>query len=44
MKANEVFEIIKNLEAEEKWNLLNMLYDEYYTTRPGNKSEIDEDY
>lgn len=30
MKAFEVFELIKNLENEERWKLLDLLYDEYY--------------
>ncbi|MFC5734055.1 hypothetical protein [Cytobacillus gottheilii] len=35
MKAEEVLSIIKNLENEERWKLLSLLYDEYY-----NKSDI----
>ena len=32
MKAEEVFDLIKNLDNGERWKLLDMLYDEYYNT------------
>ncbi|UDY80741.1 hypothetical protein [Geobacillus phage GR1] len=40
MTAKEVLEIIKNMNVEEKWKLLEMMYNEYYNTRAkrGEKS------
>ncbi|WP_255293631.1 hypothetical protein [Bacillus wiedmannii] len=32
MKANEVLELIKSLENSERWELLEMMYDEYYNS------------
>ncbi|PHE70516.1 hypothetical protein COF77_25215 [Bacillus wiedmannii] len=32
MTANEVLELIKNLENSERWELLELMYDEYYNS------------
>lgn len=32
MKAEEIFEMIKNLDADERYKLLDLMYDEYYNT------------
>lgn len=37
MKAEEILEMIKSLENEERWKLLEMMYDKYYNKR-GEKS------
>lgn len=35
--AEEIFELIKNLENGERWKLLEMMYDEYYNKRSNPK-------
>lgn len=32
MKAEDVLELVDQLETEEKWKLLSMLYDAYYNS------------
>ena len=32
MKAEEVMELINQMETEEKWKLLSMMYDAYYNS------------
>lgn len=43
MKAEEMFTMIKELENEERINLLNLLFDEYYNTGIHPKAEIEMD-
>lgn len=33
MTAEKIFKMIMELENEERWKLLDMLYDEYYNPR-----------
>lgn len=39
MKADEIFETIQQLEDAERWQLLNMMFDEYFNTRENVKGE-----
>ncbi|MED0667750.1 hypothetical protein P4T04_15605 [Bacillus badius] len=43
MKAEEVLEIIKNMDNEERWKLLNEMYDTYFNMKH-EKAELDLDY
>ena len=43
MRAEEVFEIIKNLENSERWELLTMLFYEYYNNQGIPKAEVEFD-
>lgn len=39
--AEEILEIIKNIDNGERWNLLEMLYDEFYNTRSNSKNKLE---
>lgn len=41
MTAEQIFIMIKELENGERWKLLDMLYDEYYNTRPSSKDNLE---
>lgn len=42
--AEEILEMIKEMKNEERWKLLNELYDEFYNKDGHPKKEIDFDY
>lgn len=44
MKAEQVLEIINNMEVGEKWNLLDELYHLHYDTRNTPRAEFADDY
>ncbi|MFJ7682620.1 hypothetical protein [Peribacillus butanolivorans] len=39
MKAEELLKLIEGMENEERWKLLDMIYDKYYNTRSKPKME-----
>lgn len=41
MTAEQIFNMIKELENGERWKLLDMMYDEYYNIRSNSKGEIE---
>jgi hypothetical protein len=43
MTAEQVLSIIKNLENDERWKLLSLLYDEYYRKSDIKISELEYD-
>lgn len=44
MKADEILKLIETMENGERWQLLNEMYDLYYSKGNHPKAEIDEDY
>lgn len=41
MTAEQIFNMIKELENGERWKLLDMMYDEYYNTRSNSKEKLE---
>lgn len=41
MNAEQIFNMIKELENGERWKLLDMMYDEYYNIRSNSKGELE---
>ncbi|HEK9101013.1 hypothetical protein KFD70_19120 [Bacillus pfraonensis] len=39
--AEKIMDIIQNLSNEERWKLLNILYDEYYNTTVNKGMPVD---